>query len=162
MAWWMYLGKVTTPVSGGVSATLDERGPKPVIVEREGSAPTVLVPRLKFEAPMSTVSHLTRLKKVVALKPHQTPKRPEPTPEKVEKTEVTAAQPAPVVVTKSEEKPKEDPSDGKAPVVASDALEGEPEALQRSDGHDAGEEKSKAQQEKQSKGGKRGSKKRRG
>jgi len=159
MAWWIYLGKVTTPVNG-ITATLDERGPKPVIVERDVKISTVLVPRLKFEAPMSSVAPLTRLKMVVPLKPHQIPKRPEP--EKVEEKETTAVPVAPVVAPKREEKPKEVTSDGETPVVASDAAKEEPEALQESAEEETGEEKSEEQQEKQEKGGRKGSKKRRG
>lgn len=158
MAWWIYLGKVTTPISGGITATLDERGDKPVIVPRDGKVSTVLVPRLKFEAPMAPVAHLIRLKKVVGLKPHQIPKPPESP--KVEEKEPTAAPQAPVVVPKSEEKPKEVPSDGETPVVASDAAEEEPKAPQRNTDEDTGEAKTKVQQEKQKKGGKKGSRRR--
>jgi hypothetical protein len=161
MAWWIYLGKVTTPVKG-VTATLDERGTEPVIVPRDANVSTVLVPRLRFEAPMSSVAHLTRLKQVAALKPHQIPKPPKAEPVKAEpakKEATTAAKPL-VVASKREEKPKEVTSDGETPVVASNAAKEEPEASLDAD--DAGEEKSKVQQEKQKKGGTKGSSKRRG
>ena len=75
MGWWIYLGKVTTPVAGGVLATIDERGNKPIIVPRDPNVSTVLVPRLKFEAPTSSVAHLVRLKRVAPLKPHQIPRK---------------------------------------------------------------------------------------
>jgi hypothetical protein len=165
MAWWVYLGKVTTSVDGGISAIIDERGDKPVIVKRD-HGPAVLVPRLKFEAPMSVVAHLTRLKLVRPLKPHMIPKeekpdiKPESKPVKKDAPKV-AVLPAPPEPKKIEDKPKEAPSDDSAPVVASIPVEEEKNLPQDDD--DTGEEMEKAQQEKQQeKGGKKGSKKRRG
>jgi len=124
MAWWIYLGKITTPVSGGVSAVINEKGSKPVVAEKDPSVPTVLVPRLKFEAPMSSVHHLLRLKKVAPLKPHQIPKEPKP-----EEKEPTAKVIEPVVEPKSvyespeEPKEKERLSYEEMHVVASDTDE---------------------------------------
>jgi len=147
MAWWIYLGKVTTPIDGGVTATLNEKGAKPVVIKRDPSVSTVLVPRLKFDAPMSSVAHLVRLKRVAALKPHQIPK------DEPETKDAKTVPEKPVLATKSEAEPKGNPSDGKAPVVAS--------APEKAD-DGAGEEKTKAQQEKQEKGGSKGTDRRRG
>ena len=147
MAWWIYLGQVTTPIAGGVTATLDERGPKPVIVPRDGNASTVLVPRLKFEAPMSSVSHLIRLKKVVALKPHQIPKPESPPQQKTKEEEVPAAPKVSAGEPKSVE-PNEVVSDRASTVVASSPAEDE-EAPQ--DANDDDDEEEKVKQEKKEK-----------
>jgi hypothetical protein len=101
MAWWIYLGKVTTPI------------------DIPGRGPVVLVPRYKFEAPMSSVAHLVRLKYVQPLKPHQIPKS-EPVKEALPKEGPGASPSGP---PKSEEKPKEATSDENSPVVASGAVE---------------------------------------
>jgi hypothetical protein len=143
MAWWIYLGKVTTPI------------------DIPGKGPTVLVPRHKFEAPMSSVAHLVRLKKVVALKPHQIPKPPE----KVESKEPPVVPVVPAVEPKSEEKPKEVSSGSEKPVVTSSAVEEEPMVPVFDTDVDAVkvQEKSKVQQEKSKEGGrKKGSQRRRG
>jgi len=167
MAWWVYTGRVTTPIDGGISAVIDEKGKKPRIIRRDPSGPTVLVPRLKFEAAMSSVAHLKRLKMVAPLKPHQIPKEPK------EKTEVLVQKEAPVlpktVATgepKREEKKKK-VSDIKKLVVASNAIKEKPNILEddklkdKNEDIDIGKSKEKAQQVKKEKGGKE-TKKRRG
>lgn len=101
MAWWIYLGRVTTPI------------------DIPGRGPVVLVPRYKFEAPMSSVAHLVRLKYVRPLKPHQIPK--------VEPVKEAPPKEGPVAQStghqKSEEKPKEATSAKNSPVVASGAVD---------------------------------------
>lgn len=163
MAWWIYLGKVTTPVQG-VTATLDERGTEPVVVERDQSVSTVLVPRLRFEAPMSSVAHLTRLKQVVGLKQHQIPKRKSDqktelqveAPTQAKKTEATTAK-EPVVVSKSEKTSKEDAADTKVSVVTLEPTEEDSVGSQDSDEDD---EAVKVQQEEKTEKNKKGSKRR--
>ena len=141
MAWWIYLGKVTTPI------------------DIPGKGPTVLVPRHKFEAPMSSVAHLVRLKKVAALKPHQIPNPPE----KVELKEPSVVPVVPAVETKSEEKPKEAPSGSEKLVVASSAVEKESKKVPDADVDvDKVKKKLKVQQEKSKEGGRKDSKGRRG
>jgi hypothetical protein len=152
MAWWIYLGKVTTPI------------------DIPGRGPVVLVPRLKFEAPMSSVAHLVRLKYVAPLKPFQIPKEaapkpapvavPEPAPAPVvQKKEDPVA--APAGPSKSKEEPKEPPSDENAPVVASTPAEGEQSVPEDAE-NTAGEEKEKVLLEEAKKGGKTSRKRRRG
>jgi hypothetical protein len=143
VAWWIFLGKVTSPIDYGITAFINESGPKPVVEKRDPKGPTVLTPRLKFEAPMSAVSHLRRLKQVAPLKPHQIPKDVQEEPKKV-----------PVVKhPKSEEKSKGKSSAEDTSVVG---LKKEEPVAENTD-----EEKVKEQPEKEKKGGK-GIKKRRG
>jgi hypothetical protein len=124
MAWWIYLGKVTTPI------------------DIPGRGPVVLVPRYRFEAPMSSVAHLVRLKYVQPLKPHQIPKV-EPVKEAPSKEDPVVSPSGPL---KSEEKPKEATSAENSPVVASGAADNQnqPETAENI----AGEEQEKVLLEK--------------
>lgn len=54
MPWWYYKGKTTTPV------------------DLPGSGPTIIKPRMRFEAPLSAVAHLKRIGMVAICEPPKT------------------------------------------------------------------------------------------
>ena len=60
MQWWIYLGRITTPV------VLPDTGP------------TIIRPRMKFQAPQKAVAHLQKLGLVRPIKEpvHNTEERP--------------------------------------------------------------------------------------
>lgn len=153
MNWWLYKGSVTTPV---------------VI---PGRGPTIIQPRMKFQAPPAAVAHLKRIGMVVPCKDPNPPKKEAPAP---------AAEPAPEVPKsvvpnkKSETTPPKGGSDDVAPVVASTpfnpeqepATEKEPQVDEsgdiEEDAEEEGESQQKSQQKKEGKRNRTGSKRRRG
>jgi len=97
MQWWLYKGSVTTPV------------------DVPGKGPTVIKPRMKFQAPPRAVANLKRIGLVVPCKDPNPPK----------KEAAVSGEPVPAVpkrsvsTQKSAPKASEGGSDGAAPVVAS-------------------------------------------
>jgi len=149
MNWWLYKGSVTTPV------------------DIPGQGPTIIQPRMKFQAPPAAVSRLKRIGMVVPCK--------DPNPSK---KEVPVPVPALVVPKKAVPEKKEElnhPKDGSdevVPVVASTPSNPEPESApteesltedtgsteEAAEGEDAGKET----KTKEEKGKRKGSKRRRG
>lgn len=123
--WWYYSGQVTTSVKG-VEMVLDSKRGRIVHVNDAPDNARVIKPRTRFAAPMGSVGHLVRVKKIKAIRP---PKEARLEALAAKKEASVAAKPAPVA-TKSPEAPKPVASSrdatGEEPVVASPVVEPEP------------------------------------